>query len=275
VTEFWPELVAALGGVVLGFIGTLIGAGGGFLLVPILVFLEPQWSTEIVTAFSLAVVAANASTGALSYWLQKRVDVRSFVIFALAATPGSIAGAYASAFVPRRIFDPTFGAVLILIAVWLFLRPSRLNSKRAGAGNTSRQLVDAAGNQHAWSFDAATGIAGSALAGFVSSLLGIGGGIIHVPLLVTLLNFPEHIATATSHAVLAVTAIAGALVHAFRGDYRTDGPLVLACCVGAIAGAPLGARVSVHVPGPLILRILAIGLAFVGLRLIFSAIVHS
>jgi len=275
VTEFWPELVAALGGVVLGFIGTLIGAGGGFLLVPILVFLEAQWSTEIVTAFSLAVVAANASTGALSYWLQKRVDVRSFVIFALAATPGSIAGAYASAFVPRRIFDPTFGAVLILIAVWLFLRPSRLNSKRAGAGNTSRQLVDAAGNQHAWSFDAATGIAGSALAGFVSSLLGIGGGIIHVPLLVTLLNFPEHIATATSHAVLAVTAIAGALVHAFRGDYRTDGPLVLACCAGAIAGAPLGARVSVHVPGPLILRILAIGLAFVGLRLIFSAIVHS
>jgi len=96
-----------------------------------------------------------------------------------------------------------------------------------------------------------------------------------VPLLVALLNFPEHIATATSHAVLAVTSIVGALVHVFRGDYRTDGTLVLACCGGAIAGAPLGARVSVHVSGPLILRILAIGVAFVGLRLMFAAIVHN
>jgi uncharacterized membrane protein YfcA len=275
VAEFWPEVVAALGGVILGFIGTLIGAGGGFLLVPILVFLEPGWSTEIVTAFSLAVVAANASTGALSYWQQRRVDVRSFVIFALAATPGSIAGVYVSALVPRRLFDPIFGTVLLLIAVWLLVRPSGSNSKARAKGNTSRQLVDAAGNRHVWSFDAATGIAGSASVGFVSSFLGIGGGIIHVPLLVTLLNFPEHIATATSHAVLAVTSIVGTLVHVFRGDYRTDGSLVIACSVGAIAGAPLGARASVHVSGPVILRILAIGLAFVGLRLMFAAFVHS
>jgi len=269
--EFLPLLVAVLGGIALGFVGTLIGSGGGFILVPVLVFLEPAWSTEVVTAFSLAVVAANATTGALSYRRQKRVDLRSFALFAAAATPGSIAGAYVSALIPRRIFDPMFGVALLLVAIWLFVRPAAKATGGAGRGNSVRRMIDLAGNRYEWSFDATRGIVGSAFVGFLSSLLGIGGGIVHVPFLVALLNFPEHIATATSHAVLAVTSLAGALVHVVRGDYRNDAPLVIACSLGAIAGAPLGARVSVRVPGRTLLRILALALAIVGGRLLFLA----
>jgi uncharacterized membrane protein YfcA len=263
------EALVALAGLGIGVIGTLIGAGGGFLIVPLLVLIEPSWSTDQVTAFSLAVVTANATVGALSYWWQGRVDPFTFPLYTLAAVPGSILGAFATAYISRAVFDPIFGCVLILVAAWLFWKPG---SSEAGGhtGAFERIMVDRGGVRYQWSFDPRVGFVGSMLVGFFSSVLGIGGGIIHVPLLATVLGFPAHVATATSHAVLAVTAGLATVVHIARGDFRATWPLVLAACTGAVAGAPLGARLAVHVRGAVILRILATALVFVGLRLLFS-----
>lgn len=262
------ELAAGLVGIALGALGTLVGAGGGFLLVPLLALVEPAWSSEQITAFSLAVVTANAATGAVSYWRARRVDVRSFPYYAAAQVPGAAIGAYVTAFLPRRIFDPLFGATLIAIAAWLVFRPAKASVQRAGRAH--RVIVDAAGQRYEWSFDPRIGVAGSGVIGFFSSLLGIGGGIIHVPLLATVLGYPAHVATATSHAVLAVTAAVGTSIHVAHGDYRADAPLVACTCLGAVIGAPFGARLSAHVPGPAILRVLAVALAFVGVRLLLN-----
>jgi uncharacterized membrane protein YfcA len=263
------EAVVALAGFAIGLLGTVIGAGGGFLIVPLLVLLEPGWSTDQVTAFSLAIVTANASVGALSYWRQGRVDPFTFPLYTLAAIPGSIVGAYASAYIARRAFDPIFGGVLIAIGVWLLLKPGGSESG-SNTGYYQRRLVDRSGHRYAWSFDPRIGFIGSVFVGFLSSVLGIGGGIIHVPLLATVLGFPAHVATATSHAVLAVTAGIATIVHIIHGDYRTTWPLVLAGCTGAIAGAPVGARLATYVRGAIILRILATALTFVGLRLLLA-----
>jgi uncharacterized membrane protein YfcA len=263
------EVAVALAGLAIGMLGTLIGAGGGFLIVPILVLLEPSWTTDQVTAFSLAIVTANATTGALSYWWQGRVDPFTFPLYTIAAIPGSIGGAFVSSYIPRPIFDPIFGAALIAIGAWLFLKPG---SSDAGSetGYFARKLTARDGHHYEWSFDPRIGFAGSVLVGFLSSVLGIGGGIIHVPLLATVLGFPAHVATATSHAVLAVTAGIATIVHVVHGDYRATWPLVLAGAGGAVAGAPLGARLASYVRGAVILRILATALAFVGLRLLIA-----
>jgi uncharacterized membrane protein YfcA len=129
-------------------------------------------------------------------------------------------------------------------------------------------MHDRTGTRFEWWFDPRVGFVGSTFVGFFSSVLGIGGGIIHVPLLATVLGFPAHVATATSHAVLAVTALIAAIVHLVRGDYRETWPLVVATMGGAIAGAPVGARLARYVPGATILRILAVALGGVGIRLI-------
>ena len=261
------EAIVALGGIGIGILGTLIGAGGGFLIVPLLVLLEPAWTTDQITAFSLAVVTANASMGALSYWWQGRGDPFAFPLYTLAAVPGSIAGAYASAYIPRPVFDPVFGVLLIAIGVWLFLKPGRSEDGRR-TGPFERILIDRSGKRYEWSFDPRIGFAGSILVGFASSVFGIGGGIIHVPLLSTVLGFPAHVATATSHAVLAVTAGIATVVHVIHGDFRTTWPLVAAASGGAVVGAPVGARLSIYVPGAIILRVLATALALVGIRLL-------
>lgn len=263
------EAIVAAAGLGIGILGTLIGAGGGFLIVPILALVEPSWSTDQITAFSLAVVTANATMGAASYWWQGRVDPFTFPLYTLAAVPGSILGAFATAYVPRSLFDPVFGVVLILIGSWLFWKPGSSESG-SNTGFYQRILVDRGGHRYEWSFDPRIGFVGSMGVGFLSSVLGIGGGIIHVPLLATVLGFPAHVATATSHAVLAVTAGIATVVHLARGDFRETWPLVVAAAAGAVAGAPIGARLARVVPGATILRVLAIALAFVGLRLLFQ-----
>ena len=257
---------AVLVGLFIGALGTLVGAGGGFLLVPVLALAEPSWATRTVTAFSLAVVAANASAGGLSYARQQRVDLRSFPIFAAAAIPGAVVGAWISAFIPRAAFDFAFGVVLLSVAAVLFARPA--HRVRSGRGGAKRLLIDRDGRRYEWSFDLRLGIAGSAGVGMLSSLLGIGGGIVHVPFMVTVLGFPEHVATATSHAVLAITALAATIVHLAHGDFAGEGLLTVLVAAGAIVGAPLGARLSTHLPGKAITRILALALASVAVRLL-------
>jgi uncharacterized membrane protein YfcA len=116
------------------------------------------------------------------------------------------------------------------------------------------------------------GLLGSVFVGVVSALFGIGGGPIQVPFLVAALNFPEHVATATSHAVLAVTSLLATIVHALRGDFRADLGITLSTSLGALFGAPVGARLSRLVSGRVLLQILAAMLLFIAVRLIFATV---
>jgi uncharacterized membrane protein YfcA len=104
--------------------------------------------------------------------------------------------------------------------------------------------------------------------GFVSSLLGIGGGIIHVPALTHLLNFPVHVATATSHFVLSFTALAATLIHLHNGSLNGQFKTIIWIAVGAIVGAQAGAKLSTRMTGSFILRLLAAGLGLIGIRVL-------
>jgi uncharacterized protein len=268
-------------GLVVGAFGTLIGAGGGFILVPILLLLYPNENTELITTISLAVVFFNALSGSIAYARMKRIDYNSGIIFAIATIPGAILGALSTAYVPRRIFDLIFGVLMIIAAVLLWLsakedhstNPS-LNvappSAKAGSRLTERHLIDADGVHYHYAFDIRIGVVLSVFVGFVSSLLGVGGGFIHVPALARLLNFPVHIATATSHFVLAVMALTGTLVHIAQGVFVRGVRRTALLAIGVLIGAQAGAWLSNRVGGKAIIRGLAVALAFVGIRLIIS-----
>ena len=115
----------------------------------------------------------------------------------------------------------------------------------------------------------ALGVALSAVVGFLSSFLGIGGGIIHVPLLVQALGFPVHVATATSHFVLVFMSGTGTVTHFLQGSYRTGHGLrrTLALSAGVVAGAQLGAHVSLRMSGTQIQRLLALALVALSVAL--------
>jgi uncharacterized protein len=260
-------------GFIIGAYGTLIGAGGGFVLVPMLVLLYPEESPEIITSISLAVVFFNALSGSLAYMRMKRVDYRSGFLFAAATVPGAILGALTTSFIPRRLFDLLLGVLLIAGSLFLMFHSHKRNGRGNGisSGCLTRNLTEADGTTHTFSFSPTLGIGLSLVVGYVSSLLGIGGGIIHVPALVHLLNFPVHVATATSHFILAIMALTGTGVHIVTGAFHHGIRRTIALSIGVLIGAQLGALLSNRVKGVWIIRGLAIALGLVGIRILILA----
>jgi uncharacterized membrane protein YfcA len=262
-------------GVAVGAFGTLVGAGGGFVLVPVLLLLYPDKSANTITAMSLLVVLANASSGTLAYSFQKRVDYVSGGWFALSTVPGAIAGAIVVGYIPRRAFDALFAAVVMIIGAYLFLRPQRTGiiEPAQGRGIAHRMLTDSSGQTFAYAYPVWKGIAISVAVGFMSSLLGIGGGIIHVPAMATILHFPVHIAAATSHFVIVFVTAEGTAVHFSTGTLGWDRSLAEAglIALGAVLGAQAGARLGRHLHGQAIIRVLASALLLVAVRLVLEA----
>jgi len=266
-------------GLLIGAFGTLIGAGGGFILMPVLLLVYPLDNTELITAISLAVVFFNALSGSFAYARMKRVDYKSGIAFSIATIPGAIIGALSTAYIPRRTFDLIFGVLMIIAAIILWLSAEEKHSTSPNGGPikskpnsrlTERHLIDAEGTRYDYAFDLRLGIVISVFVGFISSVLGVGGGFIHVPALAHLLNFPVHIATATSHFVLAVMALTGTLVHVATGVFVHGIRRTALLAIGVLIGAQAGAWISNRVGGKSIIRALAVALAFVGIRLILS-----
>lgn len=273
-----PAIVAGLValGVAVGAFGTLVGAGGGFVLTPVLLLLYPADSPQTITAISLVAVFFNAVSGSVAYARQRRIDYRSGAVFALATVPGAVAGALLVQLAPRRLFDPLMGALLLALAALTVPGVSRRRALKdpAGRGGSERTLTDAAGVTYRYRVPVARGAAYSVGVGFLSSFLGIGGGVVHVPLLVGVLGFPVHVATATSHFVLANMAGVASIVHVAGGSFAQGHGLrrAAALSVGVVAGAQLGARLSSRLGGATIRRLLAGALALLALRLIVSAV---
>ena len=262
-------------GFIIGMFGTLIGAGGGFILVPILILAYPELSAETITAISMFIVAANAISGSVAYARSGRIDFKAGLLFALFTIPGSILGVLTTQFIPRHIFNILFGIILVLLSVYLLLRNNiikpavpELNQKRW----KHHAITDTSGISFSYTYNQTRGILISILIGYLSPVLGIGGGIMHVPAMVQWLHFPVYIATATSHFILAIMATVSVIVHAIKGSYNDPKVfhMVIGLVIGVIPGAQLGAWLSHKLPGNTIIRVLAICLGIVGIRILFS-----
>ena len=258
VFDVLPWFGLAVLGLVVGAFGTLIGAGGGFLLVPVLLLLHPGERVQTITSISLAVVFLNAASGSLAYARLRRIDYRTGVVLAVAGAPGSVLGALSTSFLPRGPFDIVFGLLLIGLGAYLVARrgvtgpkapPDRVN---LGLGATLSVLI-----------------------GYFSSALGIGGGIIHVPLLIQVLGYPVHIATATSQFILLQMSLVGTLTHLAAGELSGSLRQIVFIGGGMLAGAQLGAALSQRLQGRWIVVALAVALAIVGVRLSVGALLAA
>lgn len=243
-------------------------------MMPVLLLLLPKTDPAQLTAISLAVVFCNATSGSIAYLRMGRVDLKSAMWLALATLPGAVIGALTTKFIPSFQFNIIFGVLLVIVSVYLVFKPEPVKGdrKEPSPRHTKRSITDAEGTQHEYSFSMALALSLSVMVGFVSSLLGIGGGIIHVPILNRTLNFPVHIATATSHAILSVMALAGTIVNFNSGNLNGHLGTAALLGLGAVIGAQVGARLSTRLKGSGIIQALAIALGLVGLRLLWKTL---
>jgi uncharacterized membrane protein YfcA len=263
-------------GMAVGAYGTLIGAGGGFVLMPVLLMLHPEANPNQLTAISLAVVFFNALSGSQSYAFMKRIDYKSGLMFAAATIPGAILGAFNTSAVPRHLFNGIFAVLLICVAIFLTWRPkvAPRSEIHVHSPHAWRIVETADGERHYYNFNPLVGIAISLVLGYLSSFLGIGGGGIQVTSLVFFLDFPVHIATATSQFILAIMALSGTLVHIWDGSLKPGVEYTLCLAIGVLLGSPVGAQLSSRLQGPWIIRGLALALGVVGIRIAIMFFAH-
>lgn len=262
-------------GFAVGTLGTLIGAGGGFILVPILIFTHPALKPAVITAVSMAIVACNALSGTVAYARAKRIDYKAGIQFAFFTIPGSILGVIITRYISATLFTIIFGSLLIILALYLFFKKDETGAATpviSQPAHTGAHITDATGQTYYYVYNKYLGWFISLIVGFISPVLGIGGGIIHVPALVNWLKFPVHVATATSHFILAIMSVTSVIVHITEGNYNDPYivKLVIYLAVGVIIGAQLGAYLSHKIKGHAIIKALAVSLALVGVRIIFQ-----
>ena len=268
----WTYVLLVPIGVVIATYGTLIGAGGGILIVPTLLLLYPYDSANTIASISLAVIFLNAVSGTLAYGHMHRIDYRAGLLFAGCAVPAGFLGAYVTSFLSRRLFELAFSALILSLAAFIFLRPTpKHHDYQAMSRETIHRLTDFKGNSFEYSFSNRRGVLLSFGIGLVSSILGIGGGPFYVTMLVYALHFPLHVATATTQCMLMIISLCWSLAHVIAGGFEHGIFRTLFLGVGVLMGAQIGAQLSQRVTGTVISRIMAGGLLVIGIRLVIHA----
>ncbi len=227
--------------------GSMVGLGGGFILVPILrLFLN--FPPAEAAGTSLVIVVANSGSGALTYLLQKRVHVKIGLLIGLGGLPGSVIGTLLVRHISPVLFDSIFSVFLVAVATDMIVN----RKKRAGGRVEDANVHRLKGMSYRFA------VLSGFFVGLFSSLFGIGGGVVIVPTLLYFSELPAHAISATSHFGIVLTSPVGLTMHALQHDINFADviPLVL----GGLLGGPIGARLSLRLKSPHLLILVAIAL---------------
>lgn len=261
-------LLLIAGGAVAGTIGAMLGLGGGVFLIPFLALVIGLPMHQAIAASILAVIATSSAGAAMNVERQT-VNLRLGMVLEIATVIGAILGGLTANYLSAQVLSRIFASLLLLVSFMMIWR-TRLN-KEAGA-----PLV---GGAFPSSYkDEATGsvvnysarripftLLVSLVAGNISGLLGVGGGIFKVPAMNIVSGIPMKAATATSNFMIGVTAAASAFIYFAHGHLN---PLVVSPAVlGVLGGSFVGVRINRRIKGTLLTWVFAVALLLISLRM--------
>ncbi len=232
-------------GIPVGLIMGLTGAGGGMLALSALILLL-DWNMQIATPVALMAVTAGAYIGGVDGLRKKLVRYRAALLMALMGAPMAVAGVYVARMVSQKWLMVCFALVLIWVATRLIKQ-----NRSAPKDELERPVLarlDPLTGRFDWSMNTATVIASiGGVAGFMTGLLGVGGGFVIVPLLRHYSNVSMHGAIATSLMVIALVGTVGvstALINGVAIPLTFTAEFIAATIVGMLVGRRLIARLS-------------------------------
>jgi uncharacterized membrane protein YfcA len=243
-----------------GLIGAVFGLGGGILIIPFLTLVEGVPVPYAIGA-SIVSVVATSSASAATFVQDRLTNLRLGMFLEVGTVLGAITGAFVAGFLAPSILFVLFGLMLIYASA-IMIAGRRIDFPSGVVPDKTAQKLRL-GSEY---FDPATGATSryevtntlrtlgiSGIAGVVSGLLGVGGGIISVPTMNLLSKVPVKVASATSNFMIGVTAAASSTVYFVRGDVQ---PLLVApLMIGVVIGAALGTRLLRRTP-PLKVKLL-------------------
>ncbi len=260
-------LLLAAGGFGAGVFGSLLGLGGGVLIVPLLtVGFGVPFREAVGVSLVCVIVTSSAAAGV---YLERHVaNLRLGMLLEVFTATGALLGGLVAFLLPERVLAGLF-AILLAYTAFSMLRRGRQAAPEPAAlpagddpGPTAadpaaaRSLADEVAGPDYRPRRLGAGAGGSLGAGIISALLGVGGGIVKVPLMHLVMGVPLKVATATSNLMIGVTAAASAIVYLLRGgiDPYVAGPTAVGVFVGAMVGSRVATRINVRY-----LRLLFVG----------------
>lgn len=246
--------VAALGGaaILAGFLGALLGVGGGVFIVPVMVLLF-HLPMKIAVAASIVSVIATSNAGGSSYVDQRITNLRLGMFLEIATTFGALSGAVLALYLKEWVMLLVFALMLAYMA-WAAYATRNLDDRRIASGAFTQARQDrlarwlqlkgdyydqAAGKQVEYVVTGTgIGTAISYLAGVASGLLGVGGGVLKVSAMNRYMNVPMKVAVGTSKLMIGVTASVGSILFFMAGliHFAVVAPVALGTTLGATAG---------------------------------------
>jgi len=234
-------------GLTAGAFGGLIGIGGGIIMIPLMVEIL-KLSQHRAHGTSLLALVFTGISGAITYASNGSVDFTGAALLAVTAVLTASLGARYCNALTEKILKKYFGAFLIFCSVLLFLKPYLTNFIGIVPGYAKIMILLTTG----------------AITGFLSGMMGVGGGTIMIPVMVILTGFSQHIAQGTSLLVMVPTGAIGAFAH-WKMDNIEKG-LLGGLIPGIVIGTYLGGNIANIIPNDLLRLIFAVILIFIGAR---------
>jgi hypothetical protein len=245
------EILILLGLIALGagagVMGALFGLGGGVIFVPILMLVFDLGPTEAAAVSLVGIVAG--SVGASSVFVEKGLaNVRLGLLLEVTTTAGAVAGALIAGLMEEWLISIIFCAVMIYSGVRMILSPERVVEPVEGSGRMCFHYRDESNGEDI-AYEVQNVKAGSfacVFAGILSSMTGIGGGAIKVPVMNLIMHIPMKAASSTSSYMIGITAFSGALTYFFSGqfDLAFAGGIAIGAFIGAFLGSYLSSKLS-------------------------------
>jgi uncharacterized membrane protein YfcA len=270
-------LVLLGGGVAAGLFGSLLGLGGGILIVPLLTL---GFGLPLITAVGVSLVCVIMTSGAAAgVYLERRVaNLRLGMTLELFTAIGALGGALVAFLIPERAIEGVFAFLLVYTAASMARRrdpapvedgavivdeadppepdpaPEASPTEEVAAAGRDASLerapfIETLSGPGYHVHRIGPGILGSLVAGVASALLGIGGGLVKVPVMHVVMGVPLRVATATSNLMVGITASASAIIYLLRGgiDAYTAAPTAIGVFIGASVGSRVAHRIDLRV----------------------------
>ncbi|WP_332695820.1 sulfite exporter TauE/SafE family protein [Halalkalibacter lacteus] len=265
----WFILVVV--GLLGGTLGSLMGLGGGIVVVPALLMLASlgflDITPQVAVGTSLLIMIFTGVSATLSYMKQKKVDYKSGLLFFSASGPGAIVGTWLNRGFDTNSFQIYLGFFILFVSFVLFIRNRLSPLSRSGKG-IERISTDENGDVYTYGYRVFPVLILSFVVGMLSGLFGIGGGSLLVPAMIVLFAFPPHLAVATSMFIILLSAIVGSISHIIQCN--VNWMYAVALIPGAWFGGTLGAAINRRLSSDRLVLVLRVVLIIMALRLIYE-----
>ncbi len=258
-------------GFAVGVPSSMVGLGGGIIIVPALIILF-QVPAQNAIAISLVAILGTTVSSTLGYMRRKAVDYKLGLLYDILDVPGIVLGAYITTFLPENILAGICGAFILFITIMLIRSKRKPESPVTIPGESetrewNRIRIDHKGRAVSYALrNPLLALASSFVGGIVTGLAGLGGGITDVSSMI-LLGIPTHIAVASSEFAMAITNGVGVITHGLLNNVLIE--YAIPVTVGTVIGAQLGCALAKRVKGKTIRNLLVVLAILSALRLLF------